>query len=122
MVVTLDSQIVFDEMELEIKAGSFKRESAERAAVGLDGVISVDLGGRGREIRQKGVLTARSKAEMARKVEGVSAFLDGDTHTLVCASGEEYENVRMDSFKVINERMSGSGVEADYEIVYRQLV
>jgi hypothetical protein len=122
MVVTLNGQIVFDETKPEIEVGSFRRDSIERAASGLDGVLSIDLGGRGREIRQKGVLRARSKAEIQRKVEAISAFLDGGAHALASGNGDEFEDVRMDSFKVTNERISGSGVEVDYEVVYRQLV
>jgi hypothetical protein len=122
MVALLDGEGVFGEGQPVIEAGSIGRNSIERTVGGLDGVLSIDLAGRGREIRQKGVLRARSKAEMRRKVEAVSAFLDGDAHTLASGSGEEFEDVRMDSFKVTNERVSGGGVEVDYEVVYRQLV
>jgi hypothetical protein len=46
--------------------------------------------------------------------------MDGDIHTLT-VGGEEFGNLRMDSFKVSDIRTSGGGVAADYEIVYTQL-
>jgi len=55
-MVTLDGQGLFDTQDLEIRAFSCKRAFIERAAAGLDGVLSIDLGERGREVRQSGVL------------------------------------------------------------------
>jgi len=121
MSVSLDGQALFDERELEIKPGSFSRDSIERAAPGLDGVLSIDLGGRGRQIRQKGVLRARSKAELSDRIDAISAFMDGDTHTLGIGSGREFCDVRMDFFNTSNERTGGSSVSIDYEIIYTQL-
>ncbi len=121
MSVSLDGQALFDEQQLEIEPGSFSRGSIERAVPGLDGVLSIDLGGRGRQIRQKGILRVRSKAELNGKIDAISAFMDGDTHTLEVGSGSEFGDVRMDSFNTSNERTSGSGVSIDYEIIYTQL-
>ncbi|UCE49950.1 MAG: hypothetical protein JSW47_07295 [Phycisphaerales bacterium] len=58
---------------------------------------------------------------MADRLRAISAFMDGDMHHLVTSDGTEFENLRMDSFKVDNERISGSGLVCDYEIIYRQL-
>ncbi|MGA2171652.1 MAG: hypothetical protein ABSG82_01385 [Sedimentisphaerales bacterium] len=121
-MVSLDGVRLFEEAETEIEVGSFARESIERAVAGLDGVASIDLGGRGRKIRQKGELRARSRIELNSKAEVISAFMDGGTHTLADSQGETFENVRVDSVSVKNERTSGSGVAADYEIVYMQLM
>lgn len=121
MSVTLDGQKLFDERPPVIEVGSAQRASIERAAAGLDGVLSIDMGRRSRQIRQAGELWARSRADLDRRVEAVSAFMDGRTHTLVTSSGEEFENLRMDSFKVKDERVSGGGLVADYEIIYTQL-
>jgi hypothetical protein len=121
MNVTLDGLGLFGDGEAEIEVGSFARECVERAVAGLDGVMSIDLGGRGRKIRQKGEIRARSRAELNSKVEEILSFVDGDTHTLTTSQGEIFENVRVDSVNVKNERVSGSGVVADYEIIYRQL-
>jgi len=122
MGASLDGVMLFGEEESQIEVGSFARECIERAAAGLDGVMSIDLGGRGRKIRQKGVLRARSRAELSSKAEAISAFMDGETHTLVNSRGEKFENLRIDSVSVKNERVSGSSVIADYEIVYMQLM
>jgi hypothetical protein len=121
MSVTLDGQILFDEQQMEIEAGSFGRASIERAVPGLDGLLSIDLGGRGRKIRQTGVLRANSRAQMNEKISAISAFMDGNTHTLVTNASEEFDNLRMDSFKVGPEHAGGRDVSIDYEIVYTQL-
>ena len=121
-MVNLDGINLFGEGESQIEVGSFSRESIERSAAGLDGVISIDLGERGRKIRQKGEIRARSKADLDSKVGAISAFIDGDTHTLVGSQGKTFENLRVDSVNVKNERESGSGVVADYEVVYTQLM
>ena len=122
MSFTLDGQILFDEQQLEIELDSFRRDSVERATVGLDGVLSVDMGGRGRKIKQKGVLRAKSRMQMSNRISVISEYIDGNTHTLVTDDGDKFDNLRMDSFKVSKERAGGGGIVADYEIVYTQLV
>jgi len=121
MSVTLDGQVLFDEQQTEIEPGSFTRASIERAVSGLEGVLSIDLGSRGRKIRQTGVLRANSRAQMNERISAISAFMDGDIHTLVSSRDGEFDNLRMDSFKVSDERAGGNGVTVDYEIVYTQL-
>ena len=121
MSATLDGQSLFDEQQLEIEPGSISRDSIERAVPGLNGVLSIDLGGRGRKIKQKGVLRAKSRSQMDNRISVISAYMDGDTHTLVTSSGKEFDNLRMDVFKVSKERASGGGVAIDYEIIYTQL-
>ena len=122
MSATLDGQNLFDEQDLKIERGSVSRDSMERAVSGLDGVLSIDLGGRSRRIKQRGVLRAKSRTQMDDRISVISAYIDGDTHTLVISNGEEFDNVRMDAFKVTKEKTSGSGLCCDYEIVYTQLV
>ena len=121
MSVTLDGAILFDEQQLDIEGGSCRRASVERAVPGLDGVLSIDLGGRERKIKQNGVLRAASRSQMDDRVRAVSAYMDGDTHTLVTGNGEQFDNLRMDVFKVSKQRTDGRGVAIDYEIVYTQL-
>lgn len=121
MRVTLDAKQLFDEQHLVIKAESLQRDAVERAVGGLDGVLSIDLGSRSRKIYQKGTLRAVSKAALSQRISGISGLIDGKTHTLVTADGEVFDNLRMDSFKVRDERTSGGGVVVDYEIVYSQL-
>lgn len=122
MSVTLDGQVLFDEHQLQIELGSISRDSVQRAVPGLDGVLSIDLGKRSRKIEQKGLLRAKSRAQLQGKISAISAYLDGDTHKLVTRNGEEFDNLRMDVFKVSKERTSSAGVVVDYEIVYTQLV
>ena len=121
MRVTLDGHMLFDEQQLEVEAGSFSRDSIERAVPGLDGALSIDLGRRGRKIKQSGVLRAKSRSQMDDRISTISAYMDGNTHALISGSGEEFNNLRMDSFKVRRERADGSGIVVDYEIVYTQL-
>ncbi len=122
MRVTLDGQNLFDEQQLEIELGSFSRDSMDRAVAGLDGVLSVDMGGRGRRIKQKGVLRAKSRTQMNNRISSISVYMDGETHTLITSEGEKFDNLRMDSFEVRKDRAGGGSIVVDYEIVYAQLV
>lgn len=121
MSTTLDGQSIFDEQQLEIELGSVNRASMERTVPGLDGVLSVDLGGRSRVIKQKGVLRVKSRLQMNDRIGLISAYMDGKTHTLVTNRGEEFDNLRMGVFKAGNQRPEGSSIVVDYEIVYTQL-
>ena len=122
MRVTLDGQNLFDEQQLEIEPGSISRVSIERAVAGLDGVLSIDMGGRGRKIKQKGLLQAKSRTQLNNRINAISAYMDGNTHILARSDGEQLNNLRMDSFKVSKERAGGIGIVVDYEIIYTQLV
>jgi hypothetical protein len=122
MSVTLDGSIVFDGQGLEIELSSIGRESKEKTVPGLDGVISVDLGNRGRKIKQRGTLRARSRPDLQDKIDAIEACIDGEVHTLVTEKQGELSNLRMDSFKARGRRTSGGGVSVGYEIEYRQLV
>jgi hypothetical protein len=122
MSATLDGQKLFDKQDLKIEPGSVSRDSTERTVSGLDGVLSIDLGRRSREIKQRGVLRAKSKSQMNERISTISAYIDGNTHTLATSNEEEFDNLRMDVFKVTNKRVSGGGFCCDYEIIYTQLV
>jgi len=113
---------LFDEQQLEIEQDSLNRDSIEKAVAGLDGVLSIDMGERARKIRQRGTLRAQSRAQMNTRINAISAYMDGKTHTLVSNEGETFDNLRMDSFKVNRKRAGGGGMVVDYEIVYTQLV
>jgi hypothetical protein len=121
MSTTLDGQSIFDEQELTVAAGSLGRAFVERTFCGLDGVLSIDLGARGRLVQQTGVLRAGSRAAMRARVAAIMAFIDGHTHTLRTADGREYPNLRMDAFRQNNERTGGAGMVLEYEIAYTQL-
>jgi hypothetical protein len=121
MKTTLDNNILFDEQALEINTESLSRDSIERTVPGLDGVLSIDLGQRGRKIKQSGTLRANSRAQLDERIREIVIFLDGDTHTLITNNGREFTNLRMDSFKTSTEHVDGSGIVVGYEIVYTQL-
>jgi hypothetical protein len=121
MHVMLDGQAVFDEQELTVAIGSPGRASLERSIAGLDGVLSLDLGARSRRIRQTGVLRAAGRAALNARLDAITAFLDGQTHTLTTADGRVYDNLRMDSFQPLREHTGGPGIVVEYEIGYTQL-
>jgi hypothetical protein len=121
MSVTLDGQAIFDDQGLTITVGSPSRASVERAIAGLDGMLSIDLGARSRQIRQVGTLHAPSRTAMHARIRAITAFIDGRTHVLATADGQVLGDLRMDSFKKIAEYPGGPGVVAECEIVYTQL-
>ncbi len=121
MSVTLDGQALFDEANVQIRPGSPARASVERRVCGLDGMLSIDLGRRARTIRQRGTLRAASRTALRARVEAITHFIDGGTHTLVTADGQPYGDLRMDAFNELGESTSGPGVVIEYEIVYTQL-
>jgi len=121
MSTTLDKQELFDEQGLQIESESVHRDAVERKVSGLDGVLSIDLGERSRKIKQTGTLQARSRSQMDSRINSISSYMDGKTHTLVMNSGEEFNNLRMDIFKVSKRWAGGAGVTIGYEIVYTQL-
>ncbi len=121
MNTTLDGQEVFDQQQLEIEVGSFSRDSIERAVPGLDGMLTIDMGGRGRKIKHRGTLRAKSRTHLDDRIAAISNYIDGDTHSLVTGDGRQFDNLRMDIFKVMNERVDGAGIVVDYEITYTQL-
>lgn len=120
MQVTLDGQRLFDEQSLEIRTGSVNRASMERTVPGLDGMLSIDLGQRNRQITQTGTLRGESRLQMDSRISTISAHMDGNTHTLVTGN-HEFDNLRMDSFKILSEHTDGVGISVDYEIIYTQL-
>jgi hypothetical protein len=121
MRATLDEQTLFDKQQLEIEVDSFSRDSIEKAVPGLDGIISIDMGRRSRRIKQAGTLRGKSRTQLNDKINAISIYMDGGTHILTTRDGEEFANLRMDSFTVQNERTDGTGIVVDYEINYMQL-
>jgi hypothetical protein len=119
MKATLDGTIEFEQTELAI--GSWQRGNIERAAAGVDGVVSIDLGKRTREIVQKGLMRAGSRAVLRIKVDYVRAMADGKCHAMETAEGERFENLRIDSIKASSTEYSGRGASCEFEIRYVQL-
>jgi len=121
MSTTLDDKALFDEQGLAVQIGSWQRTSVERSIPGLDGRISIDLGGRMRTICQRGLLRGAGRVEIRSRLDAIEAFLDGDTHTLMTADGQAYANVRVDAFTPLRRKTSGAGITVEYEMIYTQL-
>jgi hypothetical protein len=119
MKVTLDEIIEFEQTELAV--GSWRRESIERAAAGVDGAIKVDLGRRTREIVQKGVIRSPSRATLLAKVDFVCDMADGASHTMETADGDKFENMWIEKVIVGSIEYRGSGAAVEVEIGYVQL-
>jgi hypothetical protein len=122
MATTLNGQNLFDERTLQIEIGSVSRDSIQRSVAGLDGVVGIDLGRRGRIIKQTGSIKARSKAELDDRLGSIREYMDGYAYTLITSRGERFENIRIDSFRTQNEHHNGTGLTVDYEIIYTQLL
>jgi hypothetical protein len=121
MKATLDNKLLFDD-GFKIDIGGFSHESKERRISGLSGAVSIDLGKKSRAIKQTGKLRAKSRLAMEKRISDIETFVDGGTHTLILANGQQLENLRMDSFKTKTEKLSGTGVVIEYEINYTQLM
>ena len=110
MSTTLDGKALFDEQGLTIRVGAWRRAVVERAVSGLDGVVSIDLGRRDREIRQQGILRAASQAALQSRLEEIEGYAGGATHTLRMSDGRTFENLRIDPFEPRETDISGPGV------------
>ena len=100
---------------------SWRRETFDKGFAGLNGVLSIDLGLRGRKIKQRGRLIANSIAAIAVLAESISNYIDGQAYTLVDQNCINYANVRMDSFEMLEPVATGNQACCEYEIVYTQL-
>jgi hypothetical protein len=118
---TLDDKALFDERDLRITVGSIERASIERSVPGLDGLASIDLGLRGRKIRQRGMLRAASRSQMDSRIAAIEGFLDGAAHSLRTSDGRQYTDLRMDTFTQLGSQVEGAGIVVEYEIAYTQL-
>ena len=119
MRATLDGTVEFEVGQLKVE--SWQREVVERAVAGLDGVRSIDLGARSRELVVKGILRAVSDESLRKNKAVISALMDGQTHTLVTGNGREFDNVRIDAFESGQKDYSGRGVYCEFEIRCTQL-
>lgn len=120
MSMKIDNQMIFGDDSPVITVESIRRSVIESSAAGLDGVVSIDLGSRGRKLCQVGHLRAKSAAELTKMIASIEQFLDGRTHSLASNQDGTFENLRLDSFKITQRSSDGTG--ADYEIIYAQLV
>jgi len=119
MQAKLDGTVEFEQQQLKVEI--WRRETIERAASGVDGVLSIDLGKRSRKIVQNGVLRAESDEALRSRIDTVSALMDGGTHTLQTAEGQQFDNLRIDAFEMGQKDYSGRGACQEIEIKYTQL-
>ncbi|MBN1844785.1 MAG: hypothetical protein JW810_03815 [Sedimentisphaerales bacterium] len=119
--IRLDGKKLFDGGEPTWQLASWRRQTLERSFAGVDGVLSIDLGRRQRTLKQRGWLTAASKASLRKRCEEILAHIDGFTHELIDGDGTVYPQVRMDSFKLLSEVYTSNPVRCEYEIIYSQL-
>ena len=115
----VDNAIAIEDTSVEVE--SWERDSIDRSVAGLDGVLSIDLGMRGREILQKGILRAASSAGLSEKIASVQVLMDGKSHTLSFDDGRAFADLRIDLFDVGRRQFGGSGVSCACVIKCTQL-
>jgi hypothetical protein len=119
--IFFDSQRLFGSGLHSVIPQSWRRQVVERGFAGLNGLISIDLGRRGRKIKQTGRLAATSMTALKKMMDGISGYIDGQCYSLVDQNGIEYANVRMDSFDTSDPVVTANQVSCSYEISYTQL-
>ena len=119
MKAVIDGLIEIEQVSLEV--GSWQRNSIDRSATGLDGVVSVDAGRRGRKLKQSGLVSANNAEAMSEQISLIQGLVDGAEHVLAVEDDGEFGNVRVDSVKAGNRKMSGRGWSSEVEIRYTQL-
>lgn len=120
-VITFDGKALFGQGVQQLDVKSWHRGQIDRSFAGLDGIFSVDLGRRGRELCQRGQLAQASMAKLRQTIDQITRYIDGQSYTLMDSYGECYSNVRMDSFRLTESIAVGSQVSCCYEIHYTQL-
>jgi len=118
MRANLDGIVEFDAGHITVSG--WERDTIDRTAAGVDGVVSIDLGSRSRIIVQKGILRAVSKKTLDKKIEQIRSLADGQTHTLIHGD-DQFDNVRIDEVTTGEKSYSGRGLNCAYEIHYIQL-
>lgn len=119
MNATLDGVVGFEQVDIAV--GSWERGSVERSAAGVDGVVSVDLGLRRREIVQRGLIWAFTNEQLRSKFDTIRMLMDGGTHTMIGDDGSYFDRLRVDGVEEGRRAYSGRGVSCEFEIRYRQL-
>ncbi|MBN1765250.1 MAG: hypothetical protein JW860_08340 [Sedimentisphaerales bacterium] len=120
-IITFDGKRLFEGEGHVLEIGTWQRKLVERGFAGLDGVMSIDLGRRSRTIKQRGTLSASSRAALRIRKKHIEEYIDGFIYELKDQEGESYDGVRMDRFETGLSEVSGSRVQCSYEIMYTQL-
>jgi len=119
--IKFDNQQFFDHGQHIIEVMSWRRGNVQRGFAGLDGMVSMDLGRRERNLRQYGYLAASSIEALTALGEDIAAYIDGQVYEMIDQNGRCYSQVRMDSFTTSAELMAGNQARCKYEIIYTQL-
>jgi len=119
MRVWIDGEVKIEDAVL--KAGSVCRQVVERSVNGLDGVGSIELGKRGRDIEIEGVLRGVSGYAMDCFSDMIEAKMDNGLCVLVVDDGREYGDVRIDELEISERQFSGSSVSCKCMIKCKQL-
>ncbi len=118
--------IMFDDNHLwgggthHILPGAWARQQVEYATAGLDGVVSLDLGRRSRQIRQTGRLTAETLGKLHEMIDTIESYANGQTYELIDQDGRRYRNVRLDMFRQKEPVQRAAFFSCEYEILYTQ--
>ena len=120
-IIIFDDQKLFGNGPYTIVALSWQRKTIEKGFAGLDGVLSIDLGMRGRKLKQKGRLVANSATALVKQINTITSYINGKTYTLLDQNGTSYANVRMDNFNPLEPVGKASQTRCEYEIIYTQL-
>lgn len=119
MRIWIDGEVKIDEATFE--AGSVRRGVVERSVCALDGVASIDLGGRGRNIAIEGVLRAASGKGLDSFTDMLEAKMDGSVCALSIDDGREFGDVRIDVFETAERQFGGSSVSCKCKLQCKQL-
>jgi hypothetical protein len=119
MWTKIDEAIKLEHKELQID--SWIRDSAEKSAPGLDGVITVDHGMRSRRIIQQCIIRAASESSLQELLDMMIGLIDGKEHVLTLENGVCYEHLRVDGVSSEKTMSNGAGVSCGIKVIYTQL-
>lgn len=119
--ITFNSDRLFGIGQHTVLPKSWQRATKDEAFAGLNGVLSVDMGRRGRKIVQQGSLSAKSVKALTQMMDAITAYINGQAYELVDENGCVYSAVRMDHFQIVGNIKLGHPVSCAYEIEYTQL-
>lgn len=115
----IDDTIQFE--QTSFNADTWSRDCDDRSVVGLNGVVSVDMGLRTRRIVQKGLLRSISKDTLSGIISNIAELIDGSEHTVNLEDGRSFEHLRIESVDFDQPQTSGTGAACSFKITYTQL-
>ena len=120
MGITLNDQRLFGTGRATLTVEPWQHGTQRHAVAGLDGIVNVDLGRRGRVIRQVGTLHADNERVLRERIRRIEALGDGVDCVLRTDDGACYANLSMDRFAVTSAVRHGAQVRCEYEMTYTQ--